>query len=332
MYNIAKLSVTDRKTLFQNTAEKKGLHPAIVEKDFWVCLTLKYLFENSDWKDKLIFKGGTSLSKAYHIIERFSEDIDLILSWDVINYDNDDPWKDRSRTQQDKYNKQMNEDTQRFLESSFVPSLVDGLVHQYGINLEIVMDGHDEQVVNIRYPQLFQDQYLRDEVRLEIGPLAEGIPSHTVPITSFAAEEYGRFFEAPSAQVNTVDAERTFWEKTTILHKVANRDTSKAFPARYARHYYDLYCLSRSEIKSRAFSKKELLDQDVVFKKKFYYSGKAGYDTAKTQSIKLLPMDSDLPALKEDYTHMANMIYGVVPDFSNMLSALKGVEEEIHQL
>ena len=71
MYNIAKLSVTDRKTLFQNTAEKKGLHPAIVEKDFWVCLTLKYLFEDSDWKDKLIFKGGTSLSKAYHIIERF---------------------------------------------------------------------------------------------------------------------------------------------------------------------------------------------------------------------------------------------------------------------
>ena len=332
MFDIAKLPEPDRKTLFQNTAEKKGIHPAIIEKDFWVCLALKYLFESSKWKDKLIFKGGTSLSKAHHIIERFSEDIDLILSWDVINYDNDDPWKERSRTQQDKYNKKMNEDTQRFLENSFVPSLVEGLIHQNGIDLEINIDPHDEQVVDIRYPQMFQDQYLRDEVRLEIGPLAEGIPSHVVTITSFAADEYGNFFDDPSAKVNTVDAERTFWEKTTILHKVANRDNAKPFPTRYARHYYDLYCLSRSEVKIRAFSKKELLDQDIVFKKKFYYSGKAGYNTAKTKTIQLLPMDSDLAALKEDYMHMANMIYGEIPGFSDMLKELTKLEEEIHIL
>ena len=79
MRKIVQLPDQDRSDLFRNTADKMGLSDAIVEKDFWVCFTLDFLFHRSAWKDAFTFKGGTSLSKAYHLINRFSEDIDLIL-------------------------------------------------------------------------------------------------------------------------------------------------------------------------------------------------------------------------------------------------------------
>lgn len=86
MIQIAKLPDNDRRELFRNTAAKMGLNDAIIEKDFWVCLTLDYLFHRSPWKRVITFKGGTSLSKAYHLISRFSEDIDLILDWRILGY------------------------------------------------------------------------------------------------------------------------------------------------------------------------------------------------------------------------------------------------------
>ena len=98
MRKIACLSDSDRLELFRNTAEKMGLHDAIIEKDFWVCFTLDYLFHRCPWKNSIAFKGGTSLSKAYNIIYRFSEDIDLILDWRVLGYEKYEPWEIRSNS------------------------------------------------------------------------------------------------------------------------------------------------------------------------------------------------------------------------------------------
>ena len=86
MRNVARLPDSDRGELFRNTADKMGLNDAIVEKDFWVCFTLDHLFHRCPWKDAITFKGGTSLSKAFNLISRFSEDIDLILDWRVLGY------------------------------------------------------------------------------------------------------------------------------------------------------------------------------------------------------------------------------------------------------
>ena len=101
MRNIAKIKENDRKALFHNTAAKMGMTDAIIEKDFWVCYMLDYLFHRCAWKDNIAFKGGTSLSKAYGLIERFSEDIDLILDWRVLGYGINEPWEKRSNTKQD---------------------------------------------------------------------------------------------------------------------------------------------------------------------------------------------------------------------------------------
>ena len=96
MYQLIKQPEEQLRILFRNTAQKSGLHEAIVEKDFWVCLTLDYLFHSCPWKEAFTFKGGTSLSKCYGLIKRFSEDIDLVLDWRVLGYGLNEPWEQRS--------------------------------------------------------------------------------------------------------------------------------------------------------------------------------------------------------------------------------------------
>ena len=107
MQRIANLRNDDKLVLFNNTAEQKSMHPSIIEKDFWVCFTLDYLFHRFKWKDALVFKGGTSLSKAFHVIDRFSEDIDLILDWRLINDTENDPCCSSRKNRYKNYNTNM---------------------------------------------------------------------------------------------------------------------------------------------------------------------------------------------------------------------------------
>lgn len=127
MKRIAKLEPKHREALFRNTANKMGLTEAIIEKDFWVCWMLDYLFHRCRWKDNLAFKGGTSLSKAYGLIERFSEDIDLILDWRVLGYEKDEPWLERSNTKQNSFNKEANTRAEAFLRDTFLPEVLQDL-------------------------------------------------------------------------------------------------------------------------------------------------------------------------------------------------------------
>ena len=93
MRKIAVIEAKEREALFRNTAGKMGISEAVIEKDFRVCYILDYLFHRCTWRNRLAFKGGTSLSKTYDLIERFSEDIDLILDWRVLGYEIDEPWE-----------------------------------------------------------------------------------------------------------------------------------------------------------------------------------------------------------------------------------------------
>ncbi len=280
MQYVAGLDDEQRKELFQATGLSMGLRPSAAEKDFWVCFMLDHLFNDCKLRNQFVFKGGTSLSKVYHIIERFSEDIDLILDWRTVIDKDDNPWAERSRTMQDKYNKNINADAAKYYHEIIVPLLNDELIKKLGVGEWIEVDPDDEMVVNFHYPSLFEPDYLRPVVRLEIGPLAEWMPAHVAFVESFAAEKYPQVFRKTKTQVLVIDAERTFWEKITILHRIANYPETKAIPQRYARHLYDVYCLSHSWVKASAFGRKELLVQDVTFKQKFYYSRNAHYETA----------------------------------------------------
>ena len=135
MRNIARLSDNDRRELFRNTADKMGLNDAIVEKDL------------SPWKESITFKGGTSLSKAFHLISRFSEDIDLILDWRVLGYGKDEPWEKRSNTKQDAFNKEANARAEVFLSETFCPAVKAGLSQEIGCEANVYIDEKDKQTV-----------------------------------------------------------------------------------------------------------------------------------------------------------------------------------------
>ena len=332
MIGIARSDINDRRVLFTNTGDKTGLHPAIIEKDFWVCYVLDYLFHRSEWKDALVFKGGTSLSKAFHVIKRFSEDIDLILDWRLIKYGIDEPWEERSHNQQDKFNKLMIKTTAEYLQSVFVPAVKEGIRKEIGEDILVEMDPDDPDhcTVNIYYPHIFQEEYIRPEIRLEIGPIAEWTPSHKKEIQPFVAENYPSIFDSPSTEILTVDAERTFWEKATILHKVAC--SGGPIANRYARHYYDMYMLGNSDIKEEAFRRVDLLIRDINFKQKFYYTKKASYDTAVPGSIRLMPGKETTDALRADYEHMKNMFYENAPEWEKILEYLNRLEREINAI
>lgn len=148
MYSIARLPEDERRILFRNTAQKMGMNEAIIEKDFWVCLTLDYLFHRCEWKDVFTFKGGTSLSKCYGLITRFSEDIDLILDWRAIGYSLNEPWEDRSNTKQDAFNKEANARAEVFLRDTLLPIFKRDLSEIIGQEATIYIEESDPQTIN----------------------------------------------------------------------------------------------------------------------------------------------------------------------------------------
>ena len=331
MKNIARLPKEERLILFRNTAANCGLSEGIVEKDFWVCWTLDYLFHQSPWTKHLAFKGGTSLSKSFDLIHRFSEDIDLILDWRLLESAQKDPWAQRSKNQQDKLNKALNAETEVFLREQFVPRLQEDFAQLLVDDFQIEVDEHETQTVNFTYPKLFGEDSILPMVRLEIGALAAWTPTTQSEIISYAAQQYGRIFQNPSTSVLTVMPERTFWEKVTILHKEAFR-TNGNFPARYSRHYYDLFCMNASPVKAAAFRNLDLLARVVTFKDRFYPAGNAHYDLAKPGTMRLLPPEDCLPVLRDDYAHMRNMLFGEIPSFEEIMTCIARLEKEINSL
>ena len=330
MRNIATINENDRKALFHNTAAKMGMTDAIVEKDFWVCYMLDYLFHRSAWKDNIAFKGGTSLSKAYGIIERFSEDIDLILDWRVLGYGIDEPWQERSNTKQDAFNKEANTRAEVFLRDAFLPATLADLTAELGQNVHCFIDDNDPQTIKIVYPNSFADSSILQEIRLEIGALAAWTPVKEATVAPYSAQIYARLFTQPSTDVLTVLPERTFWEKVTILHREAFRPEDRPFPSRYSRHYYDLYKMMKSPVKDNALADNDLLERVVKFKDKFYRCPWARYDLAKRGTMKLLPPNYNLAKLRSDYDHMQNMLFGEKPTFNEIMNAMTQLEAEIN--
>ncbi|MDE6454818.1 MAG: nucleotidyl transferase AbiEii/AbiGii toxin family protein, partial [Dysosmobacter sp.] len=145
MKEIALRERKEREELFLVTAREINLPEAMVEKDFWVCWTLDYLFHDCPWAERLAFKGGTSLSKCFGLIQRFSEDIDLILDWRLLGYKKDEPWAERSKTQQDKFNKTANIRTEEFLRETFLPQLQTDFEKLLGDEFFLCIEENDPQ-------------------------------------------------------------------------------------------------------------------------------------------------------------------------------------------
>ena len=238
MDKVANLPAGQRQDLFQESARVRGMNPTVIEKDFWVCWVLKQLFGDSELGSRMVFKGGTSLSKVFGLLDRFSEDIDLVLDWRLLGYgeSQEDPYQDfTSKGKQDRFNKSINLKAATYIGGPLVARLHE--IFSLCPDVEVSVDTADPHALNVKYPAAFSQDYIRPEVRLEIGPLASWVPSDRHNIRPYAADTFPEIFEQPDCEVVAISAERTFWEMATILHQEAHRDG--VMPSRYSRHYYD---------------------------------------------------------------------------------------------
>lgn len=331
MSKLLKISSEELELVIQNTSDKLSMSKAIVEKDLWVCMILKYLFENFKYKDAIVFKGGTSLSKVYKLIERFSEDIDLALDWKVLGYKSEEPYKDRSNTKQLKFNDKLNEDTKVFLRDEFLPVLKNDFKDSLkGKDYKFYIDEFDGQTICFDYPKNHKDSSIIQVIRLEIGSLAEPIPASRRKIKTYIEEVYPEVFDE-NIQVVAVDSLRTFYEKITILHREANRVNGN-YPTRYSRHFYDVYKILLTDIKEKSFDNLDLLKAVIEFKKKFYACNWAKYDDIMEGNIKLIPSDEALEIFSKDYDSMKNMLFGEKISFDRIISSIREYEIELNEV
>lgn len=328
MDKFIKLPLPQRLELITQTSAKMDMSPAAIEKDFWVCWMLRRLFQ-SPLKDSIIFKGGTSLSKVYGYIKRFSEDIDLILNWNEFSADTEwNPGARYGNSGRAKMLKALDEWNAQQITESILP-----VVQACCGNIcSAALSPKSAEIIIITYPKTCVASYIRPEILLEIGPKAAWNPHAEHIVRPYMAELYPRLFHSADVCVTVTTAERAFWEKITILHAQVKRNS--ALPSRYARHYYDTIMMARHpELKSRAFADMKLLYQVAAFKHNFYRAGWADYPNAVPGSMHLIPTERILSELEADYENMKReMLPADAPDFSIIMQELVQLEQEINQL
>ena len=248
----------------------------------------------------------------------------------VVGYDIKEPWDVRSNRQQDKFNKEANVKAEIFLKNELLPVLISDISELINQEAYFYIENDDPQTICFKYPRIFSDDSILQIIRLEIGALAAWTPATIRTITPFVAEHYPHIFDQTTTDILTVSAERTFWEKVTILHHEANRPEHLEMPKRYSRHYYDLYCIAHSENKEKALNNLEMLQKVVSFKMKFYPRKWAKYEEAIPGTLKLIPPSYRLETLKKDYLAMQEMMYGEYPNFEELIDFITALENEIN--
>lgn len=350
MDNFARQPDDERKALLQEATKRRDSTEIILEKDFWVCWTLKRLFFNPTLAPYLTFKGGTSLSKAYGLIERFSEDIDLTISRsaDFLKETPDPMDADISGKERARRLKKLSENAQKYVREIALPALQTEIEASLGqsANWKIVLDDEDpdRQTILFHYPKVFaygtewdnakwdeaewdKETYIRPHIKLEFGARGDITPSEKCSVKSYAAEEFPDMFESPSVDVGTLAAHRTFWEKATILHALHHGSKMRD---RMSRHYYDTFMLDQHGIADKALLNPDLLESVVHNKSLLFRDAKASYDTAVIGSLKLLPTDEQRLPLKQDYERMSEMFMGEYPDFDTVMDGLSKLEKKIN--
>lgn len=322
-------SKEDQNITIMNTAKQFNMPEAIIEKDFWVCYMLHYLFTEFKYKDFICFKGGTSLSKVYHSIERFSEDIDLSLDWSIIGVLKEEAYIPRSNRQQDIYNKKMNEKTEIYIEKILLPIIQNDFNNKPIKNFKLYVDETNTHTICFQYPRVYQDSSILQNIRLEFGVLAEPVPSNIKTIKPYLAKRYPHIF-IDEIKVKTVDIQRTFFEKITILHREANRLNGN-YPRRYSRHYYDTYQMIKNNLAYESLENIELLKMVIDFKKKFYPCNWAKYDEILEGKCHLVPNATAIKTFSQDYDNMKSMFYSYYPPFNEIISVLSQFEKVMNK-
>ena len=322
----------ERRLSIEQAALRRNVSPVVLEKDFWVCWLLGILFE-SQFAGNLVFKGGTSLSKVFGVIDRFSEDIDLSLSPAFLNL----PEAVTSRNQASKWMAKAEAACRVAVRDQIAPAMEAAVEGVLGTRdqmwLEFMTDANtNSQVLLFHYPSSQPPgfQYLRRSVKMEFGSLTDQQPVGRHPIRPWVAEVLPDSFADWRCEVVALELERTFWEKATILHTEYHRPAEKPTPDRFSRHYADTASLAKHPATSRALQQHDLRERVVGWKSQFFGSSWANYDYAKPGTFRLVPPSGRLPALRRDYRAMRDMYLSEPAGFEDMLTSLAELEVRIN--
>jgi len=334
------LSAQAQKEILQTAATQLGRNSNVLEKDIWVCWVLKALFSMSD-AHPMAFKGGTSLSKVFEIIDRFSEDVDITLDYrhfDDIEYNKHpevfDPLADgASNNQIRKFSDRLNTYVKTYALEKVIPHLeleISKLPIASKCNIEIDDTG---EKIWLSYPSVIEetDDYLKSQVLVELGGRNVIDPNDTHSIRPYVSE-LTQGLNYPTSKIVVLSPERTFWEKATLIHVECNRGEIKQNAQRLSRHWYDLVLLMKSDSGKNAVNNRGLLEEVVAHKKVFFNMGYANYDECLKGNLKLLPTDQSIDGLEQDYNEMvrSGMMYQKPPSFDEIINAIKELEEKIN--
>lgn len=302
-------------------ANATGKAARILEKDFWVCWCLHRLFTATDLP-ALVFKGGTSLSKVYGAIDRFSEDVDITVCGSNLGFDDK---IDLSNTARDRNLKELDG---RLLE--LAQGKIRSILEHPAV--DIVVD--NDATIWVHYSSAAPDpgnEYFWDSVKIELGARNPITPSesHLITVDMAAALPQLNF---PEVTVDVLAPERTFWEKATILHAEFYRDSDKPTAERIARHYYDLSQLADHPIGKKALQEMTMLERVASDKARLFRCKWARYDLAKPGTLRLVPPDARSAALEEDLSKMieSGMFAETQPTWSTILERLAKLEANIN--
>lgn len=323
-----------RDEAFQEAAAQLGISNAIIEKDFWVCWSLKQLFALPSFGDHMIFKGGTSLSKAYDVIHRFSEDVDLSLDRAQLGFEGDrDPENPELSSGK---RKSLLQELQDAAEAEVCGPLLAEIQAAFDAGLDqgfsLTVEPSDAQTLLFAYPSLSDSAggYVKPIVRFEFGARGVHLPSEVREISPYVHQAFPDLLGSGGVDVKVLGVERTFWEKATILHMLYHQDPTKPLADRMSRHYYDMAQLIGHEAKERAVSSLDLLEQVAHHKSVFFKAAWANYEEAKPGSLRLMPNAELSAALRRDYSGMREMIIGDAPGFDDILGVIEAFEAEIN--
>lgn len=310
----------------------------IVEKDFWVCWLLGRIFATDALGRDCVFKGGTSLSKVFNVIERFSEDIDLGLSPASLGWAESDLDDTPSNTARQKRVAQIEAACANAVQGRFLEQLEAVISRELGpgpqgkwLSYELEAASHSP-VIYFAYPQATPPgNYVAPTVKIEFGSLTDQRPTGVHPISPLVAQLAPDAFADFRAEVVALEIERTFWEKATILHAEYHRPPAKPQPARYARHYSDFAALWRHPSAAKAAADLDLLDRVRLHKSRFFASSWANYATALPGTFRLVPPGSRLAELRADYAAMRPMFLNEPLPFNEMLAVLHEAEQTLNR-
>jgi hypothetical protein len=339
-------SERERRDLFLAAANRLGTAEQNIEKDFWVCWTLDALFNDlAAGGPRLLFKGGTSLSKGYGLIERFSEDIDITVFREDIGepatVEELEGLSGKKRTARldairgacQEYirgplQQQMDALLRRALDAAKLPA--------NGGRVELDADDPDGQSLLLWYPSVTAagNDYIRRAIKIESGAKSALDPHAPVTVRPFVADDLADR-DLKVRNVTTVDPSRTFWDKVVILHGLrrwfARRGELKGGGQRVSRHYYDVSRLLASKSGRGATNDLEMAQDCVRHAKMFFNRPDFDLASAVSGSFTLSPHDGMTEILEKDYEAMSGMIFGTIPPFKEVMASIAELERRINQ-